>query len=154
MDPDVELLIAQCKDLEGPLLPLLHAVQAHYGYISPEAERDIADALNLSRAEVRGVVSFYHDFRTSPSGKVLIQVCCAEACQARGARRLARHVTGRLNVDFGEMTPDGVITLEKVFCLGNCACGPSVSVGDDVYANVDETRFDQLLEELTATEAP
>jgi formate dehydrogenase subunit gamma len=149
MDRDVASLIRQYKDVQGPLLPLLHAVQSHCGYISHEAEKAIANALNLSGAEVRGVVSFYHDFRTSPSGRVQIKVCNAEACQARGARRLVQHVTGRLNIGFGETTSDGAITLEKVFCLGNCACGPSLAVGDDVYANVDEMLFDQLLDELT-----
>lgn len=153
MDRDIASLIRHYKDSQGPLLPLLHAVQAHCGYISPAAEKEIAHALNLSGAEVRGVVSFYHDFRTSPSGRMHVKVCCAEACQARGARKLVKHVIGRLNVGFDQTTSDGAITLEKVFCLGNCACGPSIAIGDDVYANVDETLFDQLLDELTTLEA-
>ena len=130
------------------MLPLLHAIQDQHGYIPSELEPQIAKALNLSNAEVRGVISFYHDFRASPSGKHHIKICCAEACQARGARALSDHVKTRLNLDYGDTTSDGQLTVEKVYCLGNCSCGPSVAVGDDVYANMNAAGFDALLAEL------
>ena len=145
---DLADIIQQYSAMEGSLLPLLHAIQSRLGYIPAETEPLIAKALNLSNAEVRGVISFYHDFRSSPSGKYQIKVCCAEACQARGARALSEHVTKTLNVAYGDTTADGKLVVEKVYCLGNCSCGPSVSVGDEVFANVDAARFDALLSQL------
>ena len=143
-------IIEESLEREGPLLPALHAIQEHFGYIPPELEPELASALNLSVAEVRGVISFYHDFRTSPPGKHRVRICCAEACQSRGSRTLADHVRARLGVDFGATTGDGRISLEKVYCLGNCACGPSVDIDERVHANVNPSRFDDILAPLAA----
>ncbi|EED35177.1 formate dehydrogenase, gamma subunit [Luminiphilus syltensis NOR5-1B] len=140
-------IIDQYRDCEGALLPLLHAVQAQWGHIPDAAIDPIARELNLSAAEVHGVISFYHDFKTSPQGEHLVQVCCAEACQARGSRSLESYATQRLGIDYGETTVSGRVTLERVYCLGNCACGPSLRIDDDVYARVDNPTFDALLAE-------
>ncbi|MCK9503833.1 MAG: formate dehydrogenase subunit gamma [Porticoccaceae bacterium] len=145
---ELDPLLEKFSRIEGSLLPLLHGIQAQYGYIPVEAEPAIAKALNLSNAEVRGVLSFYHDFRSTAPGKHQIKICCAEACQARGGRALSDYVKARLNVDYGETTTDGLVTVDKVYCLGNCSCGPSVAVADEVYANMDASRFDALLAEL------
>ena len=142
--------IAQHRDEPGGLLPLLHAIQASLGYIPSEAVSTIAASLNMSRAEVHGVISFYHDFRTRPAGRHVLQICRAEACQAMGGRALEAHARSRLGVDFGETTGDGALTLEPVYCLGNCACSPSVRLDDAVHARVDATRLDELLDQLAA----
>ncbi len=134
---------------QGPLLPILHAVQQALGYIPADAVPTIAKALNLSRAEVHGVISFYHEFRTEPGGQTTVQVCRAEACQARGSRALEAHAKQSLGLEYGETSADGSVTLEAVYCLGNCACGPSLRIADEVYARVDAQRFDQLLTQVT-----
>ena len=127
------------------LVQILHAFVARYAYISDEAIRQIADEVNLSRADVHGVVSFYHDFRTRPPGKRVIKICQAEACQAMGSRELTAYAEKTLGIKMHETTDDGAITLEPVYCLGNCACSPAVMVGDDVYARVDANKFDGIL---------
>ena len=131
------------------LVQVLHAFVQRYGFISEEATRQIASELNLSRADVHGVVSFYHDFRTEPAGEHVLQICRAEACQAMGGRALEAHAKTSLNINYGETTADGRISLQPVYCLGNCACSPSVRIGDTVYARVDATRLDVLLAGLT-----
>ena len=141
----VDTVVAEHRERPGALLPVLHGVQQRLGHVPPGAVRRIARALNLSRAEVHGVISFYHDFRTEPGGETTVQVCRAEACQAVGGRALEAHARRRLGVDFGGTTADGRYTLEAVYCLGNCACGPSVRVGDDVHARVTPDAFDALL---------
>ena len=138
-------ILEQLSPMEGALLPILHQVQDEFCYLPAEAVPLIANALNLSRAEVHGVISFYHEFRSEPCGHHLVQLCRAEACQAMGARELEAHAKQRLGIDFGETTADGEVTLEPVYCLGNCACSPSVRIGDKVYARVDAQRFDQLI---------
>ncbi len=138
-------LIDRHRGIPGGLLPLLHAIQGMEGCIPEHAVPAIATALNLSRAEVHGVISFYHDFRTEPAGRHTVQLCRAEACQAVGARALEQHACNALGVPVGETTEDGTVTLEGVYCLGNCACGPSVRIGDRVYGRVDGVRFDALL---------
>lgn len=152
----MEAVLEQClqrfRDMPGGLLPLLHALQEELGYVPPESVPDIARAFNLSRAEVHGVISFYHDFRTEPAGRHVVQVCRAEACQAMGSRELEAHAQKALGIGFGETTPDGAITLEPVYCLGNCACSPSVRIDDDVYARVDAGRLDVLIARLGAGE--
>lgn len=140
--------IEQHQDQAGGLLPLLHAIQAQLGYIPPEAVADIARALSLSRAEVHGVITFYHDFRSAPAGRHRVQLCRAEACQAVGGRALEAHARDSLGIELGETTADGELTLEPVYCLGNCACGPSVRIDDAVHGRVDGARFDQLLQDL------
>ena len=123
--------------LEGPLMPILHAVQHEWGHIPEPAIPVIASALNLGRAEVHGVVSFYHDFRKEPAGRVVLKLCAAEACQAQGGRDLARDVLSGLGLpDFGT-TPDGRVTVEKVYCLGLCACGPSALLGDRLVGRAE-----------------
>jgi len=141
-------VIERFRDLPGGLLPLLHALQDELGHIPEETIPDIAAALNLSRAEVHGVISFYHDFRTEPAGRHRVQICRAEACQAMGSRALEAHAKTSLGVDFGDTTQDGAITLESVYCLGNCACSPSVRVDERIHARVDATRFDELIATL------
>ena len=141
----VDAVLKANRDAEGALMPVLHGIQAELGYIPQTAVPQIAEALSLSRAEVHGVITFYHDFHTRPHGKTTIQVCRAEACQAMGSRDLEAHVKSRLGIDYGETTEDGRYSLEPVYCLGNCACTPSVRIDDDVHARVDANRFDELL---------
>jgi len=128
----------------GPLLVVLHAVQDALGFIPEGAIPQIAEALNLSRAEVHGVVTFYHYFRTRPHGTRVVQVCRAEACQARGGAALEAHAQARLGVGFDETSADGSVTLEAVYCLGNCATGPSVRVDGRMHSHVTPERFDAL----------
>ena len=143
----VEKTAAKHASLQGGLLPCLHEIQAELGYIPDEHLENIATAFSLSMAEVHGVVSFYHDFRTSPSAQQSIQICCAEACQASGSRELEEGVAGFLGVEFDETHPTDNYRLERVYCLGNCACGPSVRINDDVYGRVDLASLPQLVSE-------
>ena len=133
-------------DTPGGLLPLLHAIQDRIGHIPKDSVASIASGMGLSRAEVHGVISFYHDFHDKPRGHTTIHVCRAEACQAMGARKLEQHVKSRLGVEYGGTTADGRFSLEPVYCLGNCACSPSIRIGDDVHARVDADRFDEIFE--------
>jgi len=144
----VEAVVQEHAGQIGALMPVLHGVQQRLGHIPGEAIPMIARALNLSRAEVHGVMHFYHDFRSEPAGDHLIQVCRAEACQAMGGRALETHVKARLGVNFDETTADGRFPLDPVYCMGNCACTPSVRIDDAIYARVTSERFDQLLDEL------
>ena len=143
----VEKTAAKHASLQGGLLPCLHEIQAELGYIPDEHLENIATAFSLSMAEVHGVVSFYHDFRTSPSAQQSIQICCAEACQASGSRELEEGVAGVLGVEFDETHPTDNYRLERVYCLGNCACGPSVRINDDVYGRVDLASLPQVVSE-------
>lgn len=129
----------------GALLPVLHDVQHALRHIPPSAVPGIADALNLSRAEVHGVISFYQHFRVSPPGKHVVQVCRAEACQAVGADRLLEHAQSALGCGLHETSRDGAVTLEPAYCLGQCAVGPAVMIDDTLYARVDPARFDALI---------
>jgi len=153
VEANIQRSLAQYSSEPGGLLPALHALQAELGYVPPDAVPDIARAFNLSRAEVHGVISFYHDFRTEPAGRHVVQICRAEACQAMGSRALEQHALASLGLDFGETTDDGAITLEEVYCLGNCACSPSVRIDDDIHARVDTARFDALVSKLRALES-
>ncbi len=134
------------RDAPGALLPILHAVQGALGYVPPESLPLIAHELNLTRAEVHGVVTFYHHFRNTPPGRHIVRICRAEACQALGARSLEAHAKKSLGIDFHETTADGAVTLEPVYCLGNCGCGPSILVDDDeLHARVTPQAFDELV---------
>ncbi|MEP7043148.1 MAG: formate dehydrogenase subunit gamma [Dokdonella sp.] len=134
------------RDLPGALMPILHAVQDALGHVPAAAVPLIAHELNLTRAEVHGVISFYHHFRSHPPARTLVQICRAEACQALGARALEAHAKQSLGIDFHESTADGAITLEAVYCLGNCGCGPSVLIGaDELHARVTPAAFDALM---------
>jgi len=144
-------IIEAHQHLRGPLLPVLHALQDAFGYIHPSALPLVGAALNLSRADVHGVVTFYRDFRTSPPGTTRIMVCRAEACQSVGAADLVAHAQRRLGVDLGETTADGSVTLDQVFCLGNCALSPAVLVDGKVHGRVDPARFDDLVSDALAT---
>ncbi len=130
---------------EGALLPILHDVQAAYGMVPQAVLPQIAKALNISKAEVHGVVTFYHDFREVEAGVHVVKLCRAEACQAVGADRVAAHAQRALGVGWHGTTPDGRVTLEPVFCLGLCACGPAALVDGRVVGRVDEARFDALV---------
>lgn len=121
-------ILADHRGMQGALLPILHAVQAAFGHVPAAALPRIAAALNLGRAEVHGVMTFYHDFRDRPAGRRVIRLCRAEACQAMGAEALARDLRDRLGLDWHQTAADGSVTLEPVFCLGLCACAPAALV--------------------------
>jgi len=146
----IDSILSDHRGLEGPLLPILHAVQALFGHVPQAALPIIAKHLNLSRAEVHGVMSFYHDFRTEPAGRHVVKLCRAEACQAVGADRVADHARDSLGIDWHATTADGAITLEPVFCLGLCACGPAALVDGQVVGRVDEARLSRIIAELQA----
>jgi formate dehydrogenase subunit gamma len=130
----------------------LHAIQDRLGFVPPASLARVADALNLSRAEVHGVVTFYHDFHTAPAGGHRVQVCRAESCQAMGGDALEARIKQRLNIGFHQTTADGSITLEPVYCLGNCALSPAVMIDGELHGRVTPERLDQLLEtELSNT---
>lgn len=148
MTATVQALIDTHRDQAGALLPILHAIQDQLGYVPTEATPLIAKSLNLSRAEVHGVISFYHHFRSTAPGKHTLQICRAESCQAMGSRDLEAHAKAALGIDYHQTTADGAISLEPVYCLGNCACSPSVRVGDEVQGRMDTTQLDALIAEL------
>jgi formate dehydrogenase subunit gamma len=136
-DRIAEILEAH-RGLEGPLLPILHAIQAAFGHVPDSAIPQIAAALMLSKAEVHGVVSFYHDFREKPAGRHVLKLCRAEACQTMGADAVADRIKTALGIDWHETTADGRVTLEPVFCLGLCACGPAAMVDGRLVGRCDE----------------
>lgn len=141
-------VISELKDLEGPLIPILHGVQDEFGYVPQEALPIIAEALNLSRAEVHGVFTFYHDFRKEPAGRHVLKLCRAEACQSMGAEAIAAQVQQKLGIGFHETTKDGAVTLEPVFCLGLCACAPSAMLDGEVIGRLDADKIDEIVEEV------
>ncbi len=144
----VEAAIDRHRSVAGGLLPLLHDIQDRLGYVPPSAIPEIAKALNLSRAEVHGVVSFYHHFRQTPPGRHVLQVCRAEACQSMGAESLLAALRSQLGIDLHGTTADGAVTLEPVYCLGNCACAPSVMVDGRVRGRVSANAAAALVSEL------
>ncbi len=140
-----EILIAH-RGMEGALLPILHAVQAAFGHVPQEALPIIAKDQQISRAEAYGVMTFYHDFRQNPAGRSVLKLCRAEACQAMGADDLADAARGKLGIDWHETTKDGAVTLEPVFCLGLCACGPAAMVNGQLVGRADMAKLDAILE--------
>ncbi len=136
-------------DGEGatPLLPILHALQHAFGFIHEEADALIARMLNVSQAEVRGVVSFYHDFRRAPAGRRVLKICRAEACQAQGCESLVAHLAKAHGLAPGETSPDGALSLESVYCLGDCALGPAALLDDALIGRLDDARLDAILAE-------
>jgi formate dehydrogenase subunit gamma len=140
-------IIAPLTKLEGAMLPMLHALQENFGHVPDAAVPLIADALNLSRAEVHGCLTFYHDFRRAPAGRHVVKLCRAEACQAVGADRLHAELMGGLGVTWHETTADGRLTIEPVFCLGLCACGPAALVDDRPVARLTAAALDEALAE-------
>ena len=140
--------ILQYQSMPGALLPLLHAIQDDLGFVPEIAYPLISSALSLSVAEVHGVVTFYHHFRSRKPGRHILQVCRAESCQALGSEALEAHIKNKLGIDFHETTSDGTITLEPIYCLGNCACSPAVMIDEAVYGRVDSKKIDQLISDL------
>ncbi|MDZ4392375.1 formate dehydrogenase subunit gamma [Cypionkella sp.] len=141
----IEEILSAHKGMEGSLLPILHAIQAEFGYVPQVALPIIAQDLNLSKAEVHGVMSFYHDFREHPAGKHVVKFCRAESCQSMGADRVAAHAQKALGIDWHGTTADGRVTLEPIFCLGLCACGPAAIVDGKLVGRVDEARIDAII---------
>jgi formate dehydrogenase subunit gamma len=146
----VRAVVAAHRDERGALLPILHDLQDQFGYLDREVVGMVAAELNLSRADVHGVVSFYSDFHTEPAGRASLRVCRAEACQSVGAEALLAHVEQVLGIKAGQTTPDGTISLDQVFCLGNCALGPAVQLNGRTHGCLDPARLDTLLATETA----
>jgi len=153
MKQEIQNALAKYQDVPGALLPILHEVQDALGYVPPEAVGDIAKALNLSRAEVHGVITYYHHFRSEAPGRHIVQVCRAEACQAMGAQALIDHAEASLGCNSHGTTADGRVTLEPAYCLGLCACSPAIMIDDVVYARVTNAKFDALIGALPLTQA-
>jgi formate dehydrogenase subunit gamma len=143
-------VLAAHRDEPGALLPILHDIQDRLGAVPPEVLPLIAEDLCLSRAEVHGVVSFYHDFRASPPGRLHLKLCQAEACQSMGAKALTNELQTKLGLKLGETRADGSLTLEAVYCLGNCACAPNAMLNGELHGRVDAEDLLELLEEQEA----
>ena len=141
-------IIAEHLGRDGAMLPILHALQEEFGYIDETAEPLVAHALNVTRAEVHGVVTFYHDFRRAPAGRHILKLCRAEACQAAGGDALAARATAKLGVALGSTSASGEVTLEPVYCLGLCATAPSAMLDGRVVGRLDNARLDSLLAEV------
>lgn len=149
-DEDIRAIISDHLGLEGPLLPMLHALQHRFGHVPAAAHDPIIEALNISRAELHGVISFYHDFRDRPAGRHIVKICRAEACQAVGGEALAQATLERLGLDWHGTTANGAVTIEPVYCLGLCACGPAAMVDDRVVGRLDQAGMARLLDEAGA----
>lgn len=147
MVDQIEKIIGRFRGQPGPLLIVLHAIQEEFGYIPEEAEPVVAEGLNLSRAEVHGVVTFYHYFRHQPPGRHVVQICQAESCKSMRSDQLTEHARRALGIDLHQTTPDGLFTLEPVYCLGNCACSPAMTVDGQIYGRLTNARFDEVLAE-------
>ncbi|TGN62240.1 formate dehydrogenase subunit gamma [Paracoccus liaowanqingii] len=143
---EIRDVIAPLTGLEGPLLPMLHAIQQVWGHVPQAAVPVLADVLNLGRAEVHGVISFYHDFRDHPTGRHVLKICRAEACQSVGGTAVAQETLARLGVDWHGTTADGAVTVEPVYCLGLCACGPAAMIDGRLLGRVDAARLAAELE--------
>ncbi|MBL8581712.1 MAG: formate dehydrogenase subunit gamma [Rhizobiaceae bacterium] len=141
-------IIADLEGLEGPLLPILHGVQEEFGFVPQDALPVIAKALNISNAEVHGVVTFYHDYRHAPAGRHVLRLCQAEACQSMGSEAVAAKAKQLLGIDFHETTKDGAVTLEPVYCLGLCACAPSAMLDGEVIGRVDQEKLEEIAAEV------
>lgn len=139
-------IIEQHAQQAGAALQILHALQETFGYVPADAVKMVASALNLSRAEVHGIVTFYHDFRSAPAGDHVLKLCRAEACQSMGADALAARAREKLRVDWHETTTDKRLTLEPVFCLGLCACAPAAMLDNQVHGRLDAKRLDTLID--------
>lgn len=144
-------IITSHQSRPGAMLPILHGIQDRVGYIPEAAVPIIAEAMRQTRAEVHGIISFYHHFRTRPTGTHVLHVCRAEACQAMGGRELESHIKSSLGIDYHQTSRDNEVTLEPVYCLGNCACAPSVQVGERVHGRMTTAKFDRLLSGLTTS---
>lgn len=145
-----EAIIAGMADREGAALPILHALQEAFGFVPKACETSIADALNLSRAEVHGIISFYHDFKRAPGGRHVLKLCRAEACQSRGAVEQSERMLHDLGIEWGGTTEDGSLTIEAVYCLGLCPCGPSALLDGEPHAMLDAAGLAELVQEARA----
>lgn len=147
LEQHVRSAVAAHREDRGALLPILHDIQATFGYVDSHVVAPIlAEELNISRADVHGVISFYHDFRESPAAGTHVRICRAEACQAAGAEELVAHVKDKLRTDVGGTSPTRDATLDQVFCFGNCALGPTVEINGRISGRVTPQRFDALLD--------
>ncbi|WP_162653924.1 formate dehydrogenase subunit gamma [Lentilitoribacter sp. Alg239-R112] len=141
-------IIDKLQSLEGPMLPILNGIQETFGYIPKDSLAVIADKLNLSKAEVHGVVSFYHDYRTEPAGKHIVKICRAEACQSMGINELSDKLLSLLGLKWGETSNDGNVTVEATYCLGLCACAPAAMVDGKLVARLDNAKIEALAAEI------
>jgi len=141
-------IVSHLRSLEGPLLPILHEVQDEFGYVPQEALPVIAHELNLSRAEVHGVMTFYHDYRDHPAGRHVLKLCRAEACQSMGGDAVAERVKKLLGIEFHQTTLDGSVTLEPVYCLGLCACAPAAMLDGELYGRIDDETIAEFAAEV------
>lgn len=140
-------IISSHRHMDGAAMPILHAIQETFGFVPEPVVPMIAESLNLSRAEVHGVVTFYHDFRREPPGRHVLKLCAAEACQSMGSDKLAEYAQQRLGVAMGETSPDGRVTLEPIYCLGLCACAPSAMIDGRLVGRLDRETIDELVAE-------
>ncbi|GGJ06997.1 formate dehydrogenase subunit gamma [Streptomyces brasiliensis] len=147
----ISAIVAAHRHQRGPLLEILHAIQSELGHVPKEAVPLLARELNLSRADVHGVVTFYHDFRDAPAGRTTVRICRAEACQALGASALVGCAEERTGLPLGRTSADGSVTVEQVFCLGNCALGPSVEVNGEVLGRMSAVRLRSILDEAVTS---
>lgn len=150
LEQAIDVFLRQLRDRRGALLPLLHSLQEEFGHVADEAVPAIAQALNLSRAEVHGVISFYHDFRREPPATHVIKICRAEACQARGGRAIEAAAAERLGVAMGRTRADRRVALEAVYCLGLCATGPNAMIDGKPVSRIDATRIERIAREIGA----
>jgi formate dehydrogenase subunit gamma len=141
-------IVQELKGLEGPLLPILHGIQEEFGHVPQDALPVIAEALNISKAEVHGVVTFYHDYRSRPAGRHVLKLCQAEACQSMGSDAIAAKLKQLLDIGFHETARDGSVTLEPVYCLGLCACAPSAMLDGEVIGRLDDEKLDEIVAEV------
>lgn len=158
MSPSDEVVLNTALAAHPPrpdaLLPILHAIQDALGWVPPAATAVIARQLNLGRAEVHGVISFYHHFRTTPPGRQVLHLCRAESCQAMGGAALEAHARAALGIDYHETSADGAVSLEPAYCLGACAASPAIRLGDEIIGRVDAASLDALLAEIRQQPAP
>ncbi|RUV55580.1 formate dehydrogenase subunit gamma [Mesorhizobium sp. M5C.F.Ca.IN.020.29.1.1] len=141
-------IVQELKGLEGPLLPILHGIQEEFGHVPQDALPVIAEALNISKAEVHGVVTFYHDYRRHPAGRHVLKLCQAEACQSMGSDLIASKLKQLLGIGFHETARDGSVTLEPVYCLGLCACAPSAMLDGEVIGRLNDEKLDEIVAEV------
>ena len=144
-------IIAAHAGMEGAALPILHALQEEFGYVPKQSEPMIANALNVSRADLHGVISFYHDFRRAAPGRHVLKLCRAEACQSAGVAAMADRLLARLGIEWGGTTRDGSLTVEPAYCLGLCACAPNALLDDEPYARLDDGALHEMVEEARRT---
>jgi formate dehydrogenase subunit gamma len=146
----VASIVGEMRSMEGPLLPILHSIQEEFGHVPRDVVPVIASGLNLTRADVHGVVSFYHDFRKEPAGRHVLKLCQAESCQAMGSDAVAARLKQKLGVGFHETAKDGSVTLESVYCLGLCACSPAAMLDGEVIGRLDDDAVDAIAKEVRA----